>query len=164
MVDGVRVMPANTYRFVEWWIIPEARPEEVWPVIADARLLPVWWKGVYLGSERLGPWTEPRVGSQSRVRARGFLPYKLNFVLEATALEPGKLVEVKTSGDFIGVWRATLSPDNGGTRVNIDWQATVEKPLIRFLSPLLKPVFAWNHHWTTLRGEAGLRAYLSRQQ
>ena len=154
-------MPANTYSFVESWILPEASPDEVWQVIADARLLPEWWKGVYLESEPLGGWTAPRVGNRSRVKARGFLPYKLSFILEATALDPGKLVEVKTSGDFTGIWRAALSSERMGTRVDIDWRVTVEKPLIRFLSPLLKPLFAWNHNWTTPRGEAGLRSFLA---
>ncbi len=80
---------------------------------------------------------------------------------------PGLLVrlgswrgEVRTVGDFVGVWRATISPEPGGTRVDIDWRVVVEKPLIRTLSPLLKPLFAWNHNWTTPRGEAGLRSYL----
>lgn len=153
-------MPANTYRFVEQWWIPEASPDEVYRVISDSRLLPEWWKGVYLEAQPLGEWTEPRVGARARVKARGFLPYKLDFVLESTALEPGRLVEVKTIGDFVGVWRATLSLEPGGTRVDIDWRVTVEKPLVRFLSPVLKPLFAWNHYWTTPRGEAGLRAYL----
>lgn len=63
----------------------------------------------------MGEWTEPHVGSQTRVKTRGFLPYKLTFILESTAPEPGRLVEVKTIGDFIGVWPATLSPEKGGT-------------------------------------------------
>ena len=142
MKEGIRRMPANTYRFVEHWWIPGASPDEVYRVIADPRLLPQWWKGVYLESQPLGGWTEPRVGSRTRVKARGFLPYKLNFILESTALEPGKLVEVKTIGDFIGVWRAVLSPEPGGTHVDIDWRVTVEKPIVRFLSPVLRPLFA----------------------
>lgn len=153
-------MPANTYRFVEHWWIPGATPEEVYEVISDSRLLPRWWKGVYLESRPLGEWTEPRVGSRTRVKARGFLPYRLNFILETTALEPGRLVEVKALGDFEGIWRATLSSEPGGTHVDIDWRVTVQKPIVRFLSPVLKPLFAWNHYWTTPRGETGLRTYL----
>jgi pimeloyl-ACP methyl ester carboxylesterase len=153
-------MPANTYRFVEQWWIPGASPDEVYQVISDSRLMPQWWKGVYLESHALGGWTEPHVGARAQVKARGFLPYKLNFILESTALEPGRLVEVKTIGDFVGVWRATISPEPGGTRVHIDWRVTVQKPLVRILSPMLKPLFAWNHNWTTPRGEAGLRTYL----
>jgi hypothetical protein len=157
-------MPVNHYRFVEHWDIPDATPDEVYAVLSDARLLPRWWVGVYLTAEALGDGDDPRVGDRARVTARGFLPYKLNFVLEATALAPGRLVETRAVGDFVGVWRGALSPTAAGTRVDIDWTVTVEKPLVRFLSPLLKPIFVRNHNWTTLRGEAGLRAYLAEQR
>ena len=157
-------MPANSFRFVEHWIIPDASPDEVWRVISNARLLPRWWQGVYLEAEVLGDETEPHVGGKARVRARGFLPYRLNFILEATEVVPGRVLETTARGDFEGVWRATLSPHNGGTRVDIDWRVTVRKPIVRLLSPLLKPLFAWNHNWTTPRGEAGLRAYLAEQR
>ena len=156
-------MPTNAYHFIEHWSIPDIPPEEVWPIIADAQLLPHWWTGVYLESQRLGP-AKTGIGARYRVKARGFLPYKLDFMIETRALERNRLVEVKTYGDFSGVWRATFSAEAGGTRVDLDWQVTVEKPLIRWLSPLLKPLFAWNHTWTTPRGEAGLRAYLARQR
>lgn len=155
-------MPSNAYRFVERWTIQNFSPEDVYAVISDARLLPEWWRGVYLAVEPFdGEWTPPRVGGRVRAVARGFLPYKLHFVLESTVLEPGKTVEVRIQGDLDGTWRAVLSADGRGTRVDIEEQVMAEKPLLRVLSPLLKPVFAWNHYWTTPRGEAGLTAYLA---
>ncbi len=68
------------------------------------------------------------------------------------------------AGDLGGVWRATLSPQGKGTRVDIEEKVTVRKPLVRFLSPFLKPLFAWNHYWTTPRGEAGLRSHLAERR
>jgi uncharacterized protein YndB with AHSA1/START domain len=157
-------MPANAYRFIERWTIPDFSPRDVYEVISDARLLPEWWRGVYLAVEPFdGKWESPRVGGRVRAVARGFLPYRLHFVLESTVLEPGKMVEVRIRGDLDGTWRAVLSPDGRGTRVDIEEQVFAEKPLLRMLSPLLKPVFAWNHYWTTPRGEAGLRAYLGKR-
>jgi hypothetical protein len=154
---------AAEYAFVERWTVPGFSPDEVWPVLADARLLPAWWRGVFLEAEALGTEAEPVVGGRARVKARGFLPYTLSFVLEATALEPGRLGETRTVGDFEGTWRATLSSQGEGTRVDIDWRVTVRKPLVRLLSPVLRPLFAWNHRWTTPRGEAGLRAFLAQR-
>ena len=84
----------------------------------------------------------------------------MNFIIEAAELEPGRLVVVKTYGDFDGLWRAELSPSGSGTHVQLTWQVTVERPILKFLAPLLRPAFAWNHRWTTPRGEAGLRRYL----
>ncbi len=156
-------MASDTFRFEEEWEVPGATPEEVYAVLADGTLLPRWWKGVYLEAVPFEPETGPRVGSRFRAKARGFLPYKLNFILETVELEPNRLVAVKVVGDFDGRWRARLSPRNGGTHVDLTWETTLKRPWMRFLSPILRPLFAWNHTWTTPRGEAGLKAYLAEQ-
>jgi hypothetical protein len=155
-------MPANLYRFVEEWWIP-APMEAVWEVLAAAELLPRWWRGVYQEIEPLGPYAGPAVGNRYRARARGFLPYQLRFVLETAVLERPRVVGVQVEGDLTGTWTATLLPRDGGTHVGIEQVVTADKPLLRWFSPLLKPLFAWNHRWTTPRGEAGLRAYLAEQ-
>lgn len=156
-------MASNVFRFEEVWTLPDAAPADVWGVLADGELLPRWWRNVYLESEPLGSG-EPGVGSRFRARARGFLPYHLRFVIEVIELVPDRLVAVRTKGDFDGVWRASLSPEGNGTRVDLVWEVTVERPILRLLSPLLRPAFAWNHRWTTPRGEAGLRAYLAERR
>ncbi len=157
-------MASNVFCFDESWILPEASPQEVWDVLARGELLAQWWRGVYLEAEKLDPGSEPRVGARIRAKARGFLPYRLNFIIEAVELEPGRLVGVKTTGDFDGRWRAVLSPMGNGTRADLTWEVTVERPVLRLLAPLLRPAFAWNHRWTTPRGEAGLRAFLAERR
>ena len=167
--------PFNFYRFVEEWSIPFP-PEAVWDVMADARLLPLWWKGVYLKSEPLDGYDRPRVGAAVRAQARGFLPYRLNFTIEATELERPNIIAVKTVGDLTGTCHYTLravAPSRdlsrgwepavpGGTKVVMDERMLAEKPLLKLLTPLLKPLFAANHRWTTPRAERGLTAYLER--
>lgn len=157
-------MPGNVFRFDEEWLIPEARPDEVWDVLSDAELLPQWWSDVYKEVVPLNKLGKATVGARARARARGALPYELNFIIEAAELERDKRIVVKTYGDFDGVWTAELFPDNGGTRVQLTWQVIVERPILKFLSPLLRPAFAWNHRWTTPRGEAGLRRYLAERR
>lgn len=154
-------MASNSFHFDETWEILEAPPREVWDVLADATLLPLWWGDVYKEVEPLTAFDEPTVGGKARARARGFLPYELNFIIEAVELKPGKVVAVKTIGDFNGHWRAVLEPSGRGTHVALTWQVLVERPVLRLLSPLLRPAFAWNHRWTTPRGEAGLRHFLA---
>lgn len=153
----------NEYRFVEHWSVPGFRPNEVYDVLSRAKLLPEWWKGVYLEAHPLDG-DEPRVGARSKVKARGFLPYTLQFVLTATALEPGRLVETRAEGDFDGTWRAEILEDGDGTRVDITWTTSVNKPLVRMLSPVLRPLFRKNHDWTTVKGERGLNSYLVAQR
>jgi hypothetical protein len=157
-------LPSNVFRFDEGWHIPDASIADVYAVLANGELLPLWWKGVYLDVKRLGPPGPPKVGDRLKARARGFLPYQLNFILEATALEPDKRVEVKTIGDFEGLWSAELSQRTDGVHVVITWQVTVLRPILKALSPILRPAFAWNHRWTTPRGEKGLREYLALQK
>lgn len=154
-------MPSNVFRFDESWEIPEATPQEVWDVLSDAELLPLWWGDVYRQVVPLDNKGKGVVGSRVRARARGALPYELNFIVEAVEMDPGKIVGVRTIGDFDGLWRAELSPLGRGTHVTLTWQVTVERPILKFLAPLLRHAFAWNHRWTTPRGEAGLRRYLS---
>jgi Polyketide cyclase / dehydrase and lipid transport len=154
-------MASNVFRFEESWEIPNATPREVWDVLADAELLPQWWGDVYREVVKLTPGDKPFVGAKARALARGFLPYYLRFVIEVIELEPGRVIAVKTTGDFDGVWRAVLSPSGDGTHVDLTWQVTVLRPILRFLSPILRSAFAWNHRWTTPRGEAGLRRYFA---
>ncbi len=157
-------MPVNAYRFDERWTIPGFSPQQVYDVLADAKLLPEWWTGVYLEATPEDAGASPRVGARARVTARGFLPYRIRMTLEATVLDPAKVVGVRTFGDLEGTWRATLSADGaGGTYVNIIEEVVAQKPVIRLLSPFLKPLFAWNHYWTSPRGQSGLRAYLAKQ-
>ena len=68
---------------------------------------------------------------------------------------------VKTIGDFDGLWTAALKQEDWGVRVDLVWEVTVLRPILRLLSPLLRPAFAWNHRWTTPRGEKGLKEYLA---
>jgi hypothetical protein len=87
-----------------------------------------------------------------------------SFIIEATELVPPRLVAVKTSGDFDGRWRAELSRAANGTHAALTWEVSVERPILRVLATLLRPAFAWNHRWTTPRGERGLRDFLARRR
>ena len=61
--------------------LPGARVEDVYDVLSRGELLPQWWRGVYLEAEPLQTPGPAKVGDRVRARARGALPYELNFVL-----------------------------------------------------------------------------------
>jgi hypothetical protein len=157
-------MPFNVFEFDEHWDIPNETVADVYAVLAQGELLPQWWKGVYLEAVSLDGGDKPKVGARLRAKARGALPYELNFILEAVELVPDKKVVVRTIGDFIGLWTAVLHQQGSGVRVDLNWKVTVERPILKYLSPLLRPAFAWNHRWTTPRGELGLREYLAQRR
>ena len=60
-----------------------------------------------------------------------------------------------------GVW--TFSQDGPMVDITYDWRIRAEKPLLRYLSFLLKPIFSANHRWAMARGEESLRAELARR-
>ncbi len=154
-------MAAHVFKFDESWNIPGATVEEVYDVLARGELLPRWWKGVYLEAERLTPGEEPEVGGKLRAKVRGFLPFTLNFVVEATELDPPRKVAVRTCGDLEGAWSATLTQRGDGVHVALLFEVRIDRPGMRFLAPLLRPLFALNHYWTTPRGERGLQEFLA---
>jgi hypothetical protein len=56
-----------------------------------------------------------------------------------------------------------LNSKGNGTHVVLDWNPIVEKPVVKLLSPVLKPIFRWNHNWTMIRGQRQIVEYMSKQ-
>jgi hypothetical protein len=81
------------------------------------------------------------------------------------ALDPEQEVQVlppeltSVVGDLTGrgVW--TLTPRDGGVHIRFDWRVIADRPLLRVLTPLLRPVFRWNHNWSIERAREGLESY-----
>lgn len=153
-------MSAHVFTFDESWDIPGATVEDVYDVLARGELLPQWWRGVYLEPERLTPGETPQIGARLRAKVRGFLPFALGFIIEATELDPPRKVAVRTYGDLDGAWRATLTQRGDGVHVALLFEVKIDRPGMRLLAPLLRPLFALNHYWTTPKGEKGLREFL----
>jgi hypothetical protein len=67
------------------------------------------------------------------------------------------------SGDFEG--RGIWSYRQAGPQVAVtyDWKILVEKPILRQLSFLLKPIYEANHRWAMARGEESLKLELARR-
>ena len=71
---------------------------------------------------------------------------------------------IVASGDFDGrgVW--TFEQDGRVVDVTYDWRLRAEKPLLRNLSFLLKPLFEANHRWAMAQGEESLKLELLRRR
>ncbi len=146
---------ANVYRFEDRWHVPFTA-EKVWEVLSRPEDYPRWWRGVYLSAKPLD-----NSGKRVAVVAKGRLPYKLRFTIETLRTEKPSLIEFRATGDFVtDVSRWVLKPEGEGTAVILEWNPRVEKPLVKFLSPILKPLFYWNHEWTMKRGQRQIVEYL----
>ena len=149
---------AAEYVFVDEWDV-DAPMEAVFDAIADARTYPEWWKPVYISVQ--GDCA-PAVGCRTRQYFKGRLPYKLRMTSEIVRYDPPRQFEVKATGDLTGrgVW--TLTPTGRGVQVRFDWRVNADKPLLRVLTPLLRPLFRWNHNWAVKRAMEGLEPYARR--
>lgn len=106
--------------------------EDVWKVLSRPSQFPIWWHGVYLSAEPLDHCSEPLVGERVAVVARGWLPYKLRFIVETTALEKPVLIAFKASGDFdTDDSRWILTPHGSSTHVVLRWNPVVRKPIVK---------------------------------
>jgi uncharacterized protein YndB with AHSA1/START domain len=146
---------SGEYVFVDEWDV-DAPIEAVFDAIADATTYPAWWKPVYIDVEAEG---EPRVGLVSRQHFKGRLPYHLRTSSEITRLERPTLVEADVTGDLRGRGLWTLTPRDGRTHVRFDWRVFADKPVLRVLTPVLRPAFRWNHDWAIKRAMEGLEPY-----
>jgi uncharacterized protein YndB with AHSA1/START domain len=146
---------AAEYVFVDEWDVA-APAEAVFEALADARTYPDWWRPVYLECEADGP---PEVGRTSRQYFKGRLPYKLRTTSEVVSMERPRRIEAKVVGDLSGRGIWTLTPTEGGTHVRFDWRVYADRPLLRYLTPILRPLFRWNHNWAIARAIEGLEPY-----
>ena len=156
-------MPANVYHFGTHWRM-KATIEEVSEVLGVAEDLPRWWPAVYLRVETLEPGDDRGIGKVVRLHTRGRLPYTLAWSFRVVASTPPHGYAIEAFGDFVGrgVW--TFVQDGPWADITYDWQIRADKPLLKWLSPVLKPVFSWNHRWAMARGEESLRRELDRRR
>ncbi len=153
----------NDYHFVTRWRV-EATCGEVADVLGDPLTLPQWWPSVYLSVHETRPPDSRGLGRRVRLKTKGWLPYTLDWQLEVVDARYPYGFTIVANGDFEGrgVW--TFRQDGPHVDVEYDWRIRAEKPILRTLSFLLKPVFAANHRWAMARGEESLRLELARRR
>jgi uncharacterized protein YndB with AHSA1/START domain len=147
---------AKEYVFIDEWDV-DAPQEAVFDALADGSTYPDWWKPVYKTVIVDGP---PEVGRKSKQCFKGRLPYELNTSSEIVRYEPPNEFEVSVIGDLTGhgVWKLSRNSD-GAVHVRFDWRVIADRPLLRYLTPVLRPAFRWNHNWAIKRAIEGLEPY-----
>ena len=153
---------ASRYHFTTRWRLAAA-VDEVASVLGDPLDLPRWWPSVYLSATELVPGAS-RTGRRVRLHTRGLLPYTLLWDLEVVRSEYPHGFVIAASGDLNGAGAWTFVEDDGHVDATFDWAVSAEKPLLRHLSPVLKPVFAANHRWAMRQGETCLRREIERRR
>jgi hypothetical protein len=149
-------MATNDYHFMTRWRVESTR-EEVFEIFSNAADFARWWPSVYL---EIKVYDE---GRQIDLYTKGWLPYTLRWKAHLLEHKPPHLISIKAVGDFTGVGIWTLEQDGPFVNILYDWKVTANKPLLKRLSWLIKPIFSFNHEWAMARGEESLKLELARR-
>jgi hypothetical protein len=155
-------MAFNDYHFVTVWQIP-GDVEEVKRVIANGPDLARWWPSVYLDVQELEPGDEFGVGKVIDLYTKGWLPYTLRWRFRISEVRQDGFT-LEAYGDFVGRGIWTFAQDGPNVVITYDWKIRADKPLLRYLSPILKPIFKANHRWAMAKGEESLKLELARRR
>ncbi len=151
-----RGIPA-AYRFLDRWAIA-APIDRVYDAIGDVLGYEQWWTDFVLNAS--GDDGRPARGKRNELLVKAYLPYKVNFGLEVIEAEPPHRIFSRLFKDFDGTGEWNLEETDGRTVATLDWRPSVNHPLIKYLTPVLRPLFRSNHNWAMRRGERQLRDYL----
>jgi hypothetical protein len=156
-------MSTSHYRFITHWHV-EGTAEDVYRIIEDVTAFPRWWPAVWLRVEVLDPGDANGLGKLVRLTSKGWLPYILQWTSRTMEKEfPSRMV-LRASGDFEGEGRWLCRQDGPNVDVEYTWTIEAHKPVLRYLSFLLRPLFGANHRWAMARGEESLRLELARRK
>lgn len=147
------------FEFVTVWHI-EAPLPEVCDVVSDCRRWPLWWDAVEK-VEEVDPGDHAGVGSLRRFTWRGRLPYRLSFDVRVTRIVPLTLLEGEASGEVVGIGRWQFSRDGDITVVRYEWQVDVARGWMKWVAPLARPLFKWNHDQVMRQGAEGMARLLN---
>lgn len=148
----------NEFVLVTCWTIP-APIEAVWAALHDVQQWPTWWPYVKQVTE-IEPGDADGVGARHEFVWATRLPYRIAFEMRTTRVLRPLLIEGRASGDLNGTGRWDLEPVANGTRVRYEWRVSADKPWMRRLALLLRPVYVWNHNGVMRGGERGLLRHL----
>jgi hypothetical protein len=149
-------MATNDYEFMTCWRVT-GTASEVYDLVVDAPGYLRWWPQVYLEVTTITQPGEHGLGAVYDLHTRGKLPYTLRWRSRVTTTRYPAGFTIEASGDFLGRGIWSFAQEADCVTLNFDWQLRAEKPLLRYLSFLFKPLFRANHRWAMARGQEGLQ-------
>jgi hypothetical protein len=155
-------MKSNEYVFTTHWRV-QSTCQEISDILGNAPDLVCWWPSVYLDVQELEPGNKQGIGKVVRLYTKGWLPYTLRWQFRVTANRHPNGFSLEAWGDFVGSGDWTFAQDGGWVNITYDWCISAEKPLLRTLSVIMKPIFSANHHWAMRKGEESLKLELARR-
>lgn len=158
-------MSNKTYHFITHWEIP-ATCAEVYNTLKEADDLSRWWPSVYLDVKTLERGDTDGRGKLVSLYTKGWLPYTLTWQFRVTEVHPDDFsgFSLQALGDFVGRGIWTFEQRGDTCHATYDWLIEAEKPLLKYLSFLMKPLFSANHEWAMRKGLTSLLLELRRRR
>jgi len=155
LVFALYGIKASQYHFVTHWKI-RGRVGMIYEILSDGKNYPQWWKPAYLACREVG---KHRI--EALVRAK--LPYTLKFTTELVHENPKREIELRSVGELQGrgIWK--FAQVGEWTEIEFTWDVEATKPIVRYLSFLVKPIFIWNHNWVMETGGVALQKEVNRR-
>jgi hypothetical protein len=152
-----------SYHFITHWKV-KATCAEVSDIIGDATALSAWWPSVYLDVKELQPGGENNVGRKIDLYTKGWLPYTLRWQFTVTENRKPYGFTIVASGDFEGRGIWIFEEDKEYCNITFDWMLYAEKPLLKYFSFMMRPIFEANHKWAMNKGVESLLLELQRRR
>lgn len=151
-------MTSPPFHLVSHWRI-HAPVEHVWGALTDPLSWPQWWPGVRR-VKALREGDAAGIGTVRRIEWASRLPYELVIEVEAVEALRHQRLRGRSRGALEGEGLWLLRAEAGHTDVTYVWRVQPTRRWMRWLAPLLAPLFRWSHESVMRAGEAGLRRYL----
>lgn len=136
----------DPFRFDQTWVFA-VPPAEFWRTIHQTHAFRQWWPWL---RAMTGPGLVP--GGRTECEIRAPIPYSLRFVVEVTEIVPERVLDAIVTGDLAGPARLETNPDPAGTRVRLNWEMDLNRPLLRRAARFGRPVMEWGHQWVVNTG------------
>ena len=149
----------SSYELVSHWHL-QAPIGAVWDALSDVASWPRWWSYV-LEVQELERGDAAGIGAVRQFTWGSALPYQLTFTMQTTVIQRPHVLEAIAEGELNGVGRWTLTQLPDATEVRYDWEVTTTRSWMNVMSPVLGPMFRWNHGQVMADGQQGLARYLA---
>ena len=153
----------NCYSFLSHWRV-EATPEEVFRVMEDWSTMPQWWPACVVRADVMHPGDADGVGGVFDMHTRGWLPYVIRSQMVTVEKQFPHCFRTRAGGELRGEGTWTFRSDGLFVDIVAEMKLVAEKPVIKYLSFALWPLFAGNHYWSMRLGERSLRLEVARRR
>jgi Polyketide cyclase / dehydrase and lipid transport len=151
-------MTSRHFDLVSHWRL-NVPVEAVWAALVQTEAWPRWWPGLR-SVQRLRAGQPSGVGQVCRLEWDTGLPYRLCIEVEALEVLRPERLRGRASGTLQGEGIWLLRGQAGVTDVTYLWRVELRQRWMRWLAPLLAPLFRWNHQQLMRAGGAGLARHL----